>query len=347
MKNLVPLGLAFIALSALALLPVVPRARAASLASANASTVASGSVLLPRQVRLSFGAGGVLGELSVRPGERVTEGQVLARLQGAGDLEAALRMAEATSEGRLADARAAVRNAQTDVDNGSRTLAATKDSAAVGRSLRDLQARLDTAQKRYDDAFLEHRDGKVSDEDLSRRLGELMTAQENIDAAQQNAATALATAENNLAKAEDALRRAREQLERFQALGDPDLARARESLRNAVLVAPFGAVVEEVVGVAGEAARTGTPTITLIDTTTVQVVALVEEADVVNVAPGQRVKVTIAALPEAEVSGVVTHVGMIGRTQSGVVVFPVTISLPQGARGARSGMSVLVELGDG
>ena len=338
-------GLILIALGAVALLTVMPSARAAPVRSTVAATVAAGSVLLPRQARLSFSGTGAVREVLVRPGQRVAEGLVLARLQGHDELEAILALAEATSESRLIDAQSGVRNAQIDADNARRTLAATRDSETVARTLRDQQERVNVAQKRYDDAFLGHRDGSLSDEFLSARRNDLLLAQERLDASQQNAATALATAENNLAKTEDALRRAREQQERFLTLGDTELSRARDNVRNSVLIAPFSAIVEEVGVVPGESVRSGVTAVTLVDTATMQVIAQVDETDIVNVVPGQQVKITIAALANADVTGVVAHIGVIGKTQAGAVMFPVTISLPSGVQGARSGMSALVELG--
>jgi HlyD family secretion protein len=268
MKVLVLVGLAILALS-IAALSVVPQARAATLSKTATARVAAGSVLLPRQARLSFNGTGLVGEVLVRPGQRVAEGDVLARLQGASDLDAAVRAAQVSTDSRIADLQAATRSAEAELE-------------IIRFSPDVLQAPIDR-ENEYNFYLAAH--GRLVDagapkEDLDKAWTNVVIARGKLETAQRRAA-------ENVAKAEEALRRARDQQERFVTLGDPDLAQTRDNLRNAVLTAPFAGVIEDVGLVAGESARAGVTAATLVDPATLQVVAMVEESDIVNVSAGQ------------------------------------------------------------
>lgn len=308
-----------------------------------AAIVASGSVALPRQARLAFGATGTVGDIWVRPGDRVRAGQELARLENAASLEEALRWAELAFQRKRDEAAAAVRNAEINLENARRNLIATQNSDAVKRTVRDLVNQRNFLDVRYGELVAAYEAGQVGKDQVDKLLSDLLTARERVVAAEQNAAIALSTAENNVAKAEEALRAAQEQWERLNAGVDPDLERAREALRNALIIAPFAGIVEEVLATPGM--RVSGPVIVIVDPSVTLVTAEVEETRVAAVQPGQKARVTIAAAAQAQFEGTVQHVAYTGKTQAGAVLYPVTIALPT-PRGLtlRSGMTSLVEI---
>jgi HlyD family secretion protein len=65
----------------------------------------------------------------------------------------------------------------------------------------------------------------------------------------------------------------------------------------------------------------------LIDTRTVEMDGLVDEIDIYKVKVGQEAIIFVDALPDAELKGRVTFVSPFGTQETGVVDFPVTISL--------------------
>jgi multidrug resistance efflux pump len=306
---------------------------------------AFGAVSLVRQAQLTFGSAGTVGQVLAQPGEEVRRGQVFARLEEAAALEAALRRAEAAYNSKVLDARASVRNAEVALENARRSRIITQNSDAVGRTVRAREAERNFAEVLYGQGLNLFSDGEIDQAELDKRLGDLLTTKERLEAARQNASNALATAQNNVAKAEDTLRKTREALETLEAGVDPALERARQELAGAVLTAPFFGVVEEVAISAGMPVRSTTAAITLVDPSVARVIVEVDESEIAAVTRGQKATVTLAALADADIEGTVEHVGFIGKTKAGLITFLVTILLPQPLpEGLRSGMSALVEI---
>jgi HlyD family secretion protein len=114
------------------------------------------------------------------------------------------------------------------------------------------------------------------------------------------------------------------------------------ALQQAQIVAPFDGMVTAVSAVAGQTAS-GTA-VTLSDLENLQVVVQMSEVDVVEIQPGQVVEITLDALSDVSLEGVVAQVDPAGTLTSGVVNYPVTVSLSQSTGAVKTGMTANLEI---
>jgi len=120
---------------------------------------------------------------------------------------------------------------------------------------------------------------------------------------------ALATAEARILKAEYAVQQ------------------AEVALSEATLVAPFTGTVTEVNAVADTMAATGTRMLTISDDSALQVIAQLNELDIVRVETGMPVTMTLDAFgPETEIPGRVEEIPRYGKYENGMTLYATTIS---------------------
>jgi HlyD family secretion protein len=126
------------------------------------------------------------------------------------------------------------------------------------------------------------------------------------------------------------------------------LDNAEAALGSATLVAPFDGIVSAVNIEAGQTVSASTVAIEIVDPSVVEVSATVAEVDVPQVKVGQKVTISLDALPDDEFSGVVSTISIVGNSQSGVVSYPVSITLdvPSGVvlRGGMSGTATITTM---
>ena len=117
------------------------------------------------------------------------------------------------------------------------------------------------------------------------------------------------------------------------------------SLRMAqtTLVAPFDGTVTAVNVEVG--AMAGGAAVVLTDLSYMTVDVLVNENDVAKLASGQRTTVIVDAFPRVTLTGAVSYIATTSQTQSGVVLYAVTIALDPAQSGValRAGMTAGVE----
>jgi len=173
---------------------------------------------------------------------------------------------------------------------------------------------------------------------------------------------ALAKAKNELKSAQVSMRAADDQLDdagttaakrqakiaRYNAINALDDAKAavkdlEAQIKAATLTAPVAGLVTEVDLVAGSDAPAGAAVI--IDAPTYEVTTDVVESDLADVKLGQTAAITIAALG-ADVEGTVTAIAPVASEDSGsgVVSYPVTVTLTSAPEGVHSGMSADVTI---
>jgi multidrug resistance efflux pump len=80
----------------------------------------------------------------------------------------------------------------------------------------------------------------------------------------------------------------------------------------------------------GEQVSAGSVVATLADTQDIRLVVNVEQRDIARVTPGQAVQVSVYALPDAEIVGVVDRIAPVASSGTGFVTFPVIIRLVEG-----------------
>jgi RND family efflux transporter MFP subunit len=130
-----------------------------------------------------------------------------------------------------------------------------------------------------------------------------------------------------------------QQAENQYALALNQLTTAQHNLANATLTAPHAGTVVAVNGVVGGTPGTGSSSsgssssgfIELVDLSSFQIVANVNEADVGKVATGQSVTFTVSAFIGHRFRGTITSVSPLGQSNSNVVTYPVTIQVNMSA----------------
>ncbi len=175
------------------------------------------------------------------------------------------------------------------------------------------------------------------------------------DAAIAGAVAGVQAAEGNVAAAEAQLARARAaaelQLEKPSAdetailEAQVDSARtnlelAELRLRQGQLIAPIGGRVAGVLVSEGEQAAPGAPAMTILNEGAYHITVSVDEIDIDRVEVGQEVLITLDALPDEPVQGIVSEIAPTSTSTSGVVTYLVTINIDESAAtNLRPGMS--------
>jgi HlyD family secretion protein len=295
------------------------------------SVSGSGTLSPASEADLGFETDGYLDEALVEVGDRVQEGDVLARLEtedlllavAEADIrarEAQLGLADAgegATDAELADAEADLRSAQaalaaaqygydsalnSDLDSAVRARQiefqwyvdhywALEKSGAGQSGLENAQSDWAAAEYRFNQAL---HGAEMEELDAWNQLDQ---AQNRVYQAQEK----LASLQDG--PAEDTLLRA--QLQADQA--ELALEEARDNLEAASLRAPFDGTVVEVTAIPGEQVGTA-PIITLADLEEPLLQFWVEEADTSGVAVGNRVEIVFEALPDDAFTGEVIRV---------------------------------------
>lgn len=232
---------------------------------------------------------------------------------------------------------------------------AVREGQRVSRG--ELLLRLD--DERYRSLVQQYRaaiQGAVAQESLA--AAEMRQAKTNRDRAEALGARGLAS-EQDLQAARTTfdvcaarVDASREDVRRARA----GLAQGEKDLRETIFTAPMDGVVTELNIKVGENVITGTMNnpgtviLTLSDLAAMEVLASVDETDVVNVAPGQAARVLVDALPDTVLDGAVTRVGQSGKgslgvsTQQEAANFEVAVQLAHPMPSLRPGMNSDVEI---
>jgi HlyD family secretion protein len=122
-------------------------------------------------------------------------------------------------------------------------------------------------------------------------------------------------------------------------------------LEKATLYAPFDGVIAAVNVTAGEMAPAGRPAITLLDTSEFHMTVGVDELDVGRLVVGQAARVSLDAIPEANLTGEVERIAPAATRDGGVVTYDVEIALEETDAPVRADMTanatiVVEELSD-
>ncbi len=298
--------------------------------------IAEGHLTPARDTTLSFQGAGTIMEVKTKTGDKVKQGDELARLGGVSDA------AYAAAQLELVNAQQSLKDLQENAD------------AARAQSLIDV----DTAQEAYDKA-VDYYDSLFKaykyDELVFRRIvtpfgvkriPEIKTRKVK-KADEETIAEAKNDMDLKLAKLEGAQRAA----DRMKDGPDTDqLALLQARLKAAEtgvaafsLIAPFDGVVTEVNVAEGEQVSPQTWAVKLADTTSWEVeTSDVTELEVVNVQEGQNVSFTADALPGVTMNGVVTEISQSSYTQNGDVIYTVKIQANEVDPRVRWGMTVEV-----
>ena len=331
---------------------------------------ASGVVVPAQQADMAFALGGTVRSVSVEPGDRVTEGQVLVELENAA-LKARVEIAgrvvrELNSPAALAAAEQALANAEkalTDAEYHRRVQ--QEGYRASPETIRDAEAKLLLANEEVD-RYKGSYDSASGESAKALALVNLTGAQQRRDAALRNLnwykgkpsdnAQAMLDAERAAAKA--ALQEAEwyvaavrgdpipkeatgSSLARLQNARD-DLAAAEAALEASRLTAPFTGTVASLKATVGDYLPPGIIVAIVADLARLRVETTdLSELDVSAVSIGQACTISIEALGE-QAPGRVVSVSPLPTTLGGDVVYAATVELESIPEGLRAGMTAEV-----
>lgn len=277
------------------------------------------------------------------------------------DVEAA-RSAVASAEAAVASAQEAVASAEASYrdlaagpsEDQKQAAAATLERARIVR---------DQAQSAYDQVANQPNVGMLPQAlQLQQATVDYETAAANYrmatappKPAQLAAAKAqIAQAKATQIQAQAGLAQAQASLERLlQGPGEQDLAiaeaqvtqgqlsvqQARLARENSVLTTPIDGVVTQLNIKSGELPSAARPAVVVTDLSRFHIDIDVDEIDIGKLSEGQRVRVTLDAVPEAEIAGHIDRIALTPTTTAGVVSYKVTVVLDESDTTLRSGLS--------
>jgi len=334
--------------------------------------LATGAILPRQQSNLFFHGPGMVEEVLVKSGDRVRQGQVLARLEATA-LEQAVRQAEAAlaiarlnrqkllagpTPGDIAVAEANLRSA--------RAALADLRKGASPSEVNIAQIQYDSLLANYQEAANQYNTAieAPASAPSQERLDQLKLSMEGAYYAAEAARLQLEVVKRGpdqatlwvaaaqVAQAQATLDQLRapptdlqiQQADLAVAQAQLALDQARLQAARAELLAPFDGVVADVNVKAGEPAGRTSPAIVLIDPGQFHLDVAVDEIDVVQLAPGQGVSVTVDALPGSVLSGKVERIAPAAVSTNTGVSYLVRVLLDATPAGLRSNMSATAEI---
>lgn len=273
---------------------------------------------------------------------------------------------------KLQNAEADLASAKTSYEqalNAERTgvFQAEQSLASAESQLRDAEIQLHDVQAGADDLDIiqAHEDVEQARIELNRLTG----GGANADLAQRQASVDQAAAqvrqlqeggsESDIASSQASLDQAKAQLEKLTASAtdtdvriqqaavqqaENNLERARINLDNAKLVAPFKGIITNVDIVPGSVVGESTVAFNLIDRDPLHVDVTLNENDISTVEVGQKVDLTISALPDWQTTGTVTYVSPVSEADTDVVTYRVRVSFPDSDSRVKVGMTADLEI---
>jgi HlyD family secretion protein len=320
---------------------------------------ASGTITIAIDANLNFDTGGKIIKLSVKKGDRVTKGQLLAALD-----TSTLGVAVAQAQVNLDQAILAQTSAQLAVQTAQFNLDKTQSVSKIKDVITNLEWEIKIAQmnagasgvtvndanfwstqvKQYQkDLAAENKvltdfltdssyAGTVS-YDITGQMYDRLTVQD-----MQMKQIQVQMAQQTADRSQDTIDQAQRNL---------DLA--KKQFNNTTISAPFDGVVAtlnakegDVVSAPGPSAK---PLIYLIDPTSMQIVVTINELDTPKLKIGQKATVKVDAFPGVSLDSKVSDISLLPNIQGGVVGYDVTVSfnVPP-TTDIRSGMNASAEI---
>ncbi|MGH9874114.1 MAG: HlyD family secretion protein, partial [Pyrinomonadaceae bacterium] len=283
------------------------------------TVTASGEVRPIRYIKLTSEVPGRIEEIYVNPGDQVTLGKPLVRVDPT-QLQSSQEAQWAAAQQAIND----VQNARNAVANAQQGLVVAESSVASARQqLVSLQTQVDRAQVDLNTAQRElKRYTELIESGVSSRF-EYDAARDKFDQAKIALQTARANLEAQRIAVKEAQERANQQKisvqeaktgirsSEMRASQQQALLRGQSSQRSkATQLSPLTGVVADIPTRVGEYAvsqLSSTPLMTIADMSTINVEVNVDETEISNVEVGQQAKVKVDALGDKEIVAVVTQ----------------------------------------
>jgi HlyD family secretion protein len=283
------------------------------------TVTSSGEVRPIRYIKLTSEVAGRIEEIYVSPGDMVTKGKPLVRLDPT-QLQASQEAQWAITQASIND----VQNARNAVNSAQQSLVVAEASVAAARqqvvafetAVDKAQVDLNTAQREL------KRNTELIEAGVASRF-EYDNARDRFETAKLALDTAKANLEAQKIAVKEATERANQQRiavkeaqtsiksSEMRANQQQAMLRGQQSQRSkATQVSPLNGVVADIPTRVGEyavAALSSTPLMTIADMSTINVEVNVDETEINNVQVGQEAKVKVDALGEKELKAVVTQ----------------------------------------
>lgn len=304
---------------------------------------ASGEIVPVKRLNLNPKQAGRLAALLVEQGDRVQQGQVVARMDTS-ELEA--QRQQALAELDKAQANLSLLRA------GSRPEAIGQAQATVTQARAEVEAaqtRLNLARQRAQRNRSLATEGAITRDRLDEVLNEEKSAQANLAQAQ-------ARLNNTIEQLNQQENGPRTQ-EIEQGVAQVSAARAQlqeidTRLADTVIRAPFSGIITQKNATEGDyvtptsfASSTSSATSIVTLASDLEVLAKVPEVDIAQIKPGQDVEIRVDAFPDASFKGVVRLVSPEAKedaTQKGVLTFEVRVRILTGKEKLRSKLTTNV-----
>ncbi|MBI4782640.1 MAG: efflux RND transporter periplasmic adaptor subunit [Oscillatoriophycideae cyanobacterium NC_groundwater_1537_Pr4_S-0.65um_50_18] len=301
---------------------------------------ASGTVQPIQTVNLSPKNAGIVAELFVEQGDRVSKGQIIARMKN-DDIDAQLMQSRARiaqAEARLAQLKA-----------GNRPEEISQAEARVSQAqaqVTEAQARLTLAQDKQRRNQVLVDEGAISSDRFNEFSNEVATARASVQQSQANLAEVQRSLdlsrngsrieEIDLAQAQ--LDEAIGNLQSVQVTQEDTLVRAPFSGTITQKFANEGAFVTPTTSASEATSATSTAIVALAEG--LEVLAEVPEVDIQQLQIGQRVEIKADAYPDQKFQGRVQRIAPEAVVKQNVTSFQVRVSLVTGQEKLLSGMNV-------
>lgn len=289
----------------------------------------SGNLEAPDNRTVAFAMPGTVEEVLVTKGDSVNRGDALARLDSK-DLQRNVDLA-----------RTQLDQARAQYNIADQQLRATVYPNYYGSYVVDvpgLWMALDSAEQRVEQVRT-----LVGEGDVSEANAVLTSLLDDIDRARESS-----QARNwDLPAQVKAMEYQREMAAVAITAAELNLQAAKDMLDDATVTAPTSGVVATVSVKEGDVltqASFAAPAFRVIDPSNLEMTGLIDEMDVADISVGQDVLVTLDALPEVEVRGMVTFISDAALIQAGVVLYPATIGLMSPDPRVKDGMSATADI---
>ena len=312
-----------------------------------AITVASdGNLALINDRKLTFQTSGIIKEVKVKEGDRVIEGQVLARLD--------TQPLELT----ISTASLAIKSAELDLQvakNSYEKITYPYSYTTFALSVPDSLAAIAQAQRNIDEVQKKITAG-VNPDDLVTLRQNLKDAQDNLTRAREKL---------GIGTGPDPFTNGRIPISNFWTLRDTqlamdkallaldkvknDLQQANDQLPKAIITAPFGGIIAQVnvkqQDSLSSVEYSSKVIFYLVDPGNLELKGTIDELDVAKVALRQKASITLDALPDVKISGELSYIAPVSRLEGGVVVYDVKIKLePESSLSLKSGMTAKADI---
>lgn len=340
-----------------------------------ASVGATGTVRSNQSTVLAWELSGRVGDIAVKVGEQVKNGQVLSTLDekslpqsvilARADLITARRNLTELQNSDVARAKAyqTLVAAQKELDDAKEKRESKNYDRALPPTVDEARANLVVAENAVSEAEKQYDrvDDRPQDDPIRAEVfAQLSRARREYDRQLANLNWLLGRPDNQevseadarVTVAEASLKDAQREWDRLKNGPDPDDISAAEArvkalestLDQVALEAPFAGTITDVTTMTGDQVAPGTKAFRLDDLSRMLVDVEITEVDINRIRTGQPVLMTFDAIPEKEYSGKVVEVANIGTAVQGVVNFTVTVQLENADSAVRPGMTAAVTI---